>query len=507
MRYISTFSGIGGMDLALDRAGMTCVAQVEIDLQCRQVLERHWPDVPKFEDICNFGENDVDEPVDLIAGGFPCQDLSVAGRRAGLAGERSGLFFEFHRVVAQLRPQWVLLENVPGLLNSHKGLDFALVLGGLTGIVPDVPARGWGNAGLARGPIYNVAYRVLDARHFGVPQRRRRVFIVASLRGGPSPLEVLFESESLRRHPQESRKARASAAADASGGAGSGGVAATLNSGGNRGGFRTEPGEHLIAQEQGGYGTRTFMDEAPTLQSEEGTHQGGPSKLPMVVAHPDPAYAVSGVGTKFGSGRHNQDTFVVQQNGSDVQVNDEPGALTAGSARQTSGPIVFQQNQREEVRNMGDAVGALAADAGAHQQNFIAFAWQQGDDSNSPSNAGKGKGRSYITRAGDYAGSISATRTDAVAFQSSQSGVREVEEHATLDANNGSRRQNGVVGNFGVRRLTPVECARLQNFPDDWNEGLSDSVRYRQYGNAVCVAVVEWIAHRLVKEHQEREGT
>lgn len=147
-----------------------------------------------------FERSGIPTSITVWTGGFPCQDLSLAGGRLGLAGSRSGLYFKFHDLITTVRPEYVILENVPGLLSSNEGRDFAIVIGGLTGVVPEIPKEGWGNAGLFRGPVYNVAYRVLDARFFGVPQRRRRVFIVGSLGNGGSA-KILFEKEfSTRTH-------------------------------------------------------------------------------------------------------------------------------------------------------------------------------------------------------------------------------------------------------------------------------------------------------------------
>src|SRR5690242_6940886 len=115
MTFGSLFSGIGGIDLGLERAGFECRWQVEIDPFCRQVLEKHWPGVKRYGDIRTIRGSEL-EPVDLLAGGFPCQDLSQAGKRAGIEGARSGLWFEFARLVGELRPRYVLIENVPGLL-------------------------------------------------------------------------------------------------------------------------------------------------------------------------------------------------------------------------------------------------------------------------------------------------------------------------------------------------------------------------------------------------------
>jgi DNA (cytosine-5)-methyltransferase 1 len=135
---------------------MTCVAQVEIDKAAQAVLRRHFPNAQLHSDITTVSGGDLGPAVDVLCGGFPCQDVSVAGRRAGLAGARSGLWHEFHRILGEARPRWVVIENVPGLLSSNRGRDFATIL------------RGLGDIG------YCVAWRVLDSQYFGVPQRRLR---------------------------------------------------------------------------------------------------------------------------------------------------------------------------------------------------------------------------------------------------------------------------------------------------------------------------------------------
>lgn len=155
MKVGSLFSGVGGFDLAFERAGFEIAWQCEIDRHASAVLKRHWPDVRLIGDVHDIGPGDG--PIDVLVGGFPCQDLSVAGRRAGLAGERSGLFFEFARCIETLAPEWVVIENVPGLLSSNGGRDMATVVGTL------------GKLG------YGWAYRVLDAQYDHLAQRRERV--------------------------------------------------------------------------------------------------------------------------------------------------------------------------------------------------------------------------------------------------------------------------------------------------------------------------------------------
>jgi DNA (cytosine-5)-methyltransferase 1 len=179
MKHGSLFVGIGGFDLGFERAGFQTIWQVEIDRFCSRILQRHFPKAKRYGDITKINPADL-EKVDVITAGFPCQDLSVAGKRKGLQGERSGLFFELKRIVAGVRPAWIVVENVPGLFSSNRGRDFGLVLFHLA------------ECG------YGLAWRILDSRYFGVAQRRRRVFIVGCL-GKPCPPEILFESEGVRR--------------------------------------------------------------------------------------------------------------------------------------------------------------------------------------------------------------------------------------------------------------------------------------------------------------------
>jgi len=161
MKFGSLFAGIGGIDLGLERAGMECAWQVEPDDFCQKVLTKHWPDVPKYGDIRDVGKRNL-ETVDLISGGFPCQDVSLAGKRMGLEGERSTLWSEFYRIICEIRPEWVLIENVPGLLSSDNGKFFRTIL--------------WN---LSKGG-YDAEWQTLSAKMFGAIHRRERLFIIAN---------------------------------------------------------------------------------------------------------------------------------------------------------------------------------------------------------------------------------------------------------------------------------------------------------------------------------------
>lgn len=179
MRVGSAFSGVGALDLGLQRAGMEIQWQIEINESARSILQRHWPCVPKHASIIEVTSDQLG-PVDLICGGPPCQDWSrgQSNSREGLVGSRSGLFFEFARLIRDLQPRWVVMENVPGLLTTNGGRDFSVVLGVMVELG------------------YGVAWRVLDAAKFGVPQRRRRIFIVGCLGDPGRAARVLLEPDS-----------------------------------------------------------------------------------------------------------------------------------------------------------------------------------------------------------------------------------------------------------------------------------------------------------------------
>ena len=180
MKAASFFSGIGGIDLGFERAGVEIVFQNEINNFSRAVLQKHWPDVQLAGDINEVQPESIPQ-AEVYFGGFPCQDLSLAnqGKRLGLAGSRSGLFFKFAELVAAAKPRWIFIENVPGLLNSNNGEDFRALLTKLDELG------------------YCVSWRVLDAKYFGTPQRRRRVYIVGSL-GNFGSAEVLFGQGAAR---------------------------------------------------------------------------------------------------------------------------------------------------------------------------------------------------------------------------------------------------------------------------------------------------------------------
>ena len=421
MNVLDLFSGIGGFSLAAHRARLEVVAHCEIEPFPQAVLKYRFPEIPIFEDVKNltkesFYERTGLKSVDIVCGGSPCQDLSVAGLQRGVVGgARSGLFYEQIRIAKELNAKFIVWENVPGALSSNKGKDFERILCGFTGH-DSIDFDKWGTAGVFRARTesdYSVCYRILDTCFFGIPQRRRRIYLVASLGGTPRP-EVLFEREGVRGNPTQSKEARKDIAAFANGGIGScdcTSVAGTLRIGGDI----TGGGTTLILTlfENHAIDARyTEQTQSPTITGYAGT---GGNNLPLCVhASQDPIV----------SDRHAH-------------------ALGANSTQ----AVCIAENRKVEN--------------GVH---------------------------GVVTQYGNKTGTLTAR----------------------YDSSPCADRGQNVVGNgLSVRRLTPLECERLQGFPDNWTripyrgksaDNCPDSPRYKACGNAITVAVGEWVLKRLAKE-------
>lgn len=212
----SLFDGIGGWLLAARHAGVTPIWASEIEPFPCSVTARHFPDVKQLGDITQINPDEI-EPVDIICAGSPCQDLSIAGKRKGLNGERSGLFRTAVDLVRRMRlrtggrdPRFFVWENVPGAFSSNRGMDFRAVLEEIGQTEIPIPPNGkWANAGLAELPECQISWRVLDAQYWGVPQRRRRIFLIADFAAHDRRArEILFEPEGVQRNPATGEGAR-----------------------------------------------------------------------------------------------------------------------------------------------------------------------------------------------------------------------------------------------------------------------------------------------------------
>lgn len=281
MNHGDAFAGIGGFGLAARRAGMRTVWACEIEPTARAIYSARLG-VERFDSDIRESRNLP--ALDVLTGGFPCQDLSVAGKRAGLAGGRSGLFFELVRILEESRPEWFVFENVPGLLSSNQGRDMGVALSTLV------------ECG------YGVAYRVLNAQFFGVPQRRRRVFIVGHSSGDERrAAAVLLEPQGLRRNPSQSGEERQDVA----------GALGSLASGGFRTTDLDGQGAFVVAgplTRRYGKGINTTMDDGALVThslraegfdaSEDGTGRGTP-----LVANTLDSHYYKGTGSRGGAER------------------------------------------------------------------------------------------------------------------------------------------------------------------------------------------------------------
>jgi len=215
MRFLSLFSGIEAATCAWNPLGWECAAVAEIEPFPCSLLKHHYPEVPNLGDVTKITADQVSAlgHIDLVCGGFPCQDLSVAGKRKGLqnadgSATRSGLFFDAMRIADWANPRWLFIENVPGMFSSNSGRDFAAVVGEMAGCEFAVPQDGWRNAGVVVGPRGLVEWSVMDAQYHGLAQRRRRVFIVRDSGDWSNRPPLFLEPYRLQGHPAPSRETR-----------------------------------------------------------------------------------------------------------------------------------------------------------------------------------------------------------------------------------------------------------------------------------------------------------
>lgn len=469
----SLFSGIGGLELGLEQTGgFKTVWQVEIDANANTVRQRHWPDVPAYLDVKEFTlGTDAIRP-DLICGGFPCQDLSVAGKRAGLAGERSGLFREFMRIVSERNPKWVLIENVPGLLSSNRGRDMGTVLSTMAELG------------------YGTAYRICDAQWFGVAQRRRRVFIVGCLGDWRRAAQVLFEPESLPWDSPPSREAKPN-------------IAGTLDAGsGVRRGAGINP-RSLVSRplKAGGNDRRdeshdTYILVAHTLRSEghdaseDGTGRGAPI-VPIDMRQ-------ASRGDKMTNNRREGSSGGPP--GTGIGEPGDPAPTLADSHT----PAIAYQCHGSNVGPMGTLRKGNGNAAGGVPFVFEPRIGRNGRGQPSPvvntlkgSEAGETSDMRPCVVIGGCNGPDKGTDGQGIGM-----GQEAISEEGRIGPGACPMRDSGSLS--VVRRLTPTECERLQGFPDGFTEcaadgkPMSDSARYRMLGNAVCVPVARWIGQRIL---------
>ncbi len=572
----SLFDGSGGFPLGGLLAGITPVWASEIEPFPIRVTTKRLPFMKHYGNISAMDGGEI-EPVDIITFGSPCQDMSIAGRRDGLDGSRSSLFYEAVRIIKEMRcatdgryPRYIVWENVPGAFSSNKGEDFKAVLETVIGIaepnaeMPMPEKARWPYADLYMGDGWSVAYRTLDAQYWGVPQRRRRIYLVADLAGG-SAGKILFESEGLSGYSAEGFRSWQRAAggftpcAGATGFDGYNGsltddTSATLgvncgmSTGRNgivlndQGGDRMEVSEDIAAtlraenhrhppcvMESAGFCTehsaksRTIGYEeecSPTLRAgvvpatvyenhSQDTRYTGPLDVAPIVSS---TYGMGGNNQPFvvsdnapctmkirsgceGGGKgalvqtdksatlscnNDQTVFVpfgISSYQSHAMLSDNPhsGIYEAETARTLDGNggnpscnqggiavVAFTQNQRDEVRDLGDHSAVVCASAGTKQQTFVLQGSMIGrSEKNGPQGSGVNEDVCFTLDTADRHAVYAMTTGSFTQVEKNQSPAIMARDY----------KDPNVVcpaGGYTVRRLTPTECARLQGFPDNW---------------------------------------
>ncbi len=485
LKLLDLFSGIGGFSIAAERAGIETVAFCEIDKFPQSVLRYHYPQTPIINDVCQLTKESFKsatglDSVDIICGGSPCQSFSVAGKREGIKGV-SGIFYEYARIIKELSPKYVVWENVPGVLSSDEGRDFDRVLCAFTGH-DSIEFTKWGTCGYFEGKqgYYNVAYRIFDSRYFGVPQRRRRIFLVGSL-GDDSCAKILFEQESVRGNIAQSEKSRKDAPAF---------VESSF------GGFRqSELGQTLTTSggSIGNGGETIVLDSKQTLFENHSQD----SRYEQKDISPT-------ITSRAGTGGNNLPIIVKQHNHGEVSVSEVSPTLNsqAGAGRI---PMTLAFTQNDAARDVSENLATTLRSGGKGGSLNQAVCIDMRNATRNPEyDKGTGCG---IGDEGEPTPTLSGGQVHAVAIQENiinrqdhngGNGMGAMEENCyTLNATG----VHAIATRSVVRRLTPLECERLQGFPDNWTltPTAGDTKRYKALGNAITVNVAEWIFKRLTK--------
>lgn len=438
LRYLDVCSGISAPTMAWKPLGWKALCFAEIEAAPRAVLAHRYPDVPLRGDFTEIEGNEYG-PVDLLVGGTPCQSFSVAGLRGGMADSRGNLALEFARLADRARPRWVVWENVPGVLSSNGGRDFGSILGALAELG------------------YGTAYRVLDAQHFGVPQRRRRVFAIGYLGDWRGAAAVLFERHCMSGHPAPRRE--------------KGQSAPTIPS-------RSSAG--------GGFGTDFDCDGGLIQQTASTLNAAFGSKLGLDNQHIDGgaglfvAHSLRGEGFDASEDGTGRGTPLVP-----VAYNITPSNSNKDfNARQSERAQALAAGGNRPSARGGDLVCFSAKDHGADADE-LSPTLRAGGHSGSHANAGVMPAIAYDLRG----------REGGAQFEGPH-------DSANLRAASGGSSRS-YIASSAVRRLTPRECERLQGFPDDFtlvpNRGkpMADGPRYKMLGNSMAVPVLRWIGERI----------
>ena len=469
----SLFDGIGGFCYAAYLTGrIKPVWAAEIEPNCIDITRYRFPEVMHVGSVTELKGDEI-QPVDIITFGSPCQDLSIAGQRKGLKGSRSGLFMEAIRIIEEMRlatngkyPAFIIWENVPGAFSSGGGADFRAVLEKITkASIPMPPGGRWADAGMVRGAAVDTAWRVLDAQFWGVPQRRKRICLIGDF-GGQRAGEILFKPESLLGYTPKSREQKQEIAGQ------SADSVRTENS--RTGGIIGLNFAHADSV------VRTFTDKAPTLMQNM---KRGSGRTPCVMyeekrnviplSHEVTGNKASnglGVGEVGGpcrtlttAGVHSVFYEAYQHSG--YRESRISGTITANQAKMVTGstPLVVQTDRKTFELNQH----------GGYRESEV---------------------NGTLRKAGDDCGGESET---IITEKYRERNTKDILKRAVQKVT------------YVIRRLTPVECERLQGYPDNWTKygadgtEIADTARYRAIGNSICVYCAERVYRGILDALEE----
>jgi len=471
--YGSMCSGIEAATVAWESLGWKPSFFSEIKPFPCKLLAYHYPKIPNLGDITQIYENQIfkESKLDLLVAGTPCQSFSIAGQRGGLDDPRGDLALEFLRLVKIKQPKWIIWENVAGVLTSNKGRDFGAFINSM------------GECG------YGIAYRILDAQYFGVPQRRRRVFAVGHFGDWRAAAAIFLEWHGLSGYPPPRREARKdvaptlSARTHGGGGPGTdfdldGGLIGQLAFGGNNttGPIDVATTANACASASGriDFETETFITHSLSADGFDASEDGTGRGVPLIAGTLSTRYGAS-------SGR---------------DLSDSSALL----------PLAFNLRGREggAMPEPADAASVRAASGGS-SNSYVAFsAKDHGADASdiAPTLRGMGHDNSHANGGGQVAVAFTLHGSDgtaSIATPTDVAGSVRTKPPGSIENSSTTIAQQGMA----VRRLTPRECERLQGMPDDYTlipyrgKPAADGPRYRAIGNSMAVPVMRWIGLRI----------
>ncbi len=517
IEYASVFDGIGAVHVAWQSLGWRCAWTAEIEAFPAAVVEQRWG-YKNLGDVTEIGKNGKRvKPVQLLVGGSPCQDFSLAGERAGLDGARGNLTLEYAELAHRLGSTWLVWENVPGVFSIDEGLTFAAILSSFSGTFIEIPEGGWRNSGIveAGSDGYGLAWRVLDAQYFGVPQRRRRVFVVGYLGDWRPAAAVLFERSCLQGHPAPSRQAGQGPAA---------GLSAGASGRSNASGRRREDDVNLTvgtldARHAGGYQSAQSAQSGHLLAEPQSFRMLAMGEYAdddgaSAMKQRDYKDATDLVVTPLAFNVHGANSCAMKGEGEAKAAFETQTARaldTQGFTQQQGGTVVaFDTTQITSKENRSDPQSGDPCHPLAESADAPAIVYQCHGSNVGPMGtlrAGNGNETggvpflfkpSHFTRGKDGAPaelapplSVDADKGDQEALVFTERTRKNDRALETSDISNalqdcsagGQSHSRKLLHRSVVRRLTPLEAERLQGFPDgytliEWDSKFKDDADF-----------------------------